>query len=85
MASRTVPPLPIALMRSRGQLDEFGFDDLAMDQREAEEFLDQFGLQLTSDEVSDLVRRTEGWPVGLYLAALAFEGERQSRGAVLLQ
>ena len=32
MASRTVPPLPMALMRSRGQLDEIGFDDLAMDE-----------------------------------------------------
>jgi LuxR family transcriptional regulator, maltose regulon positive regulatory protein len=83
IASRTVPPLPIALMRSRGQLDEFGFDDLAMDEHEAEELFDQFGLQLTSDEVRDLVRRTEGWPVGLYLAALAHEGERHSRGAVV--
>ncbi len=83
MASRTVPPLPIALMRSRGQLDQVGFDDLAMDEHEAEELFDQFGLQLTSDEVSDLVRRTEGWPVGLYLAALAFEGERDSRGPVV--
>ena len=45
MASRTVPPLPIALMRSRGQLDEFGFDDLAMDEHEAEELFDQFGLR----------------------------------------
>ena len=41
------------------------------------------GFELTSDEVSDLVRRTEGWPVGLYLAALAFKAERHGREAVV--
>ncbi|HEU5112365.1 MAG TPA: helix-turn-helix transcriptional regulator, partial [Acidimicrobiia bacterium] len=83
MASRTVPPLPIALMRSRGQLEEFGFDELAMDVNEAEHLYDKVGLRLTSDEVGDLVRRTEGWPVGLYLAALAFNAEGQGQAAVV--
>ena len=83
IASRTVPPLPIALMRSRGQLDEFGFDDLAMDEHEAEDLFDQFALRLTSDELSDLVQRTEGWPVGLYLAALAFKAEGHGHAEVV--
>ena len=83
IASRTVPPLPIALMRSRGQLEEFGFDELAMDAHEAEDLYDKFGLRLTSDEVRDLVRRTEGWPVGLYLAALALKAEGDGHAAVV--
>ena len=29
------------------------------------------GIELSSDAVGELMRRTEGWPAGLYLAALS--------------
>jgi LuxR family maltose regulon positive regulatory protein len=48
-----------------------GVDDLAMDRREAPGLLSGAGVDLAPEEVDDLVERTEGWPVGLYLAALA--------------
>ena len=38
---------------------------------EAQLLLDAAGIDLTEPEVNDLVERTEGWPAGLYLAALA--------------
>jgi LuxR family maltose regulon positive regulatory protein len=71
LASRRTPPLPVALLRAQGQMVEVGVDELAMDQQEAQALLEGAGVQLTSAEVAELVGRTEGWPVGLYLAALA--------------
>ena len=42
-----------------------------MDVEEAEALLHTTAAQLASDEVTALVDRTEGWPAGLYLAALS--------------
>jgi LuxR family maltose regulon positive regulatory protein len=71
LASRTKPPLPVALLRAQGQMAEIGAKELAMDQREARALLEGAGVHLTPVQVADLTGRTEGWPVGLYLAALA--------------
>jgi LuxR family maltose regulon positive regulatory protein len=45
--------------------------DLAMGPEEAGELLRYAGADVSTDEIRDLVERTEGWPAGLYLAALA--------------
>ena len=71
IASRTEPPLPMSLLRSRGDLVEIGAEDLAMDDLEARALLIEAGVELDDDEIAELCRRTEGWPVGLYLAALS--------------
>ncbi len=71
IATRGTPPLPTALLRSRRQIVEIGSADLAMSEPEAGALLQGAGVQLESTELAELVRRTEGWPVGLYLAALA--------------
>jgi LuxR family transcriptional regulator, maltose regulon positive regulatory protein len=71
LASRRPPPLPVALLRAQGQMLELGVDELAMDQQEARALLEGAGVGLTDTEVAELTSRTEGWPVGLYLAALA--------------
>ena len=42
-----------------------------MDRAEAQLLLDAAGVELAEPDVNDLVERTEGWPAGLYLAALA--------------
>jgi LuxR family maltose regulon positive regulatory protein len=42
-----------------------------MDRHEAKALLEGAGVGLADADVDELVRRTEGWPVGLYLAALA--------------
>ena len=42
-----------------------------MSDREAAALLGGAGVDAGAREVDDLVRRTEGWPAGLYLAALA--------------
>jgi LuxR family transcriptional regulator, maltose regulon positive regulatory protein len=71
IGSRSAPPLPAARLRAQGGIVEIGIDDLAMGQADATALLLGAGVELADPDVRELVRRTEGWPVGLYLAALA--------------
>ena len=80
VATRTQPPLPMPLLRSRRELVEVGVDDLAMDLHEARLLLSGVGVEFSDHEVQALVEQTEGWPVGLYLAALAAKRARNAVG-----
>jgi LuxR family maltose regulon positive regulatory protein len=71
LASRRPPPLPVALLRAQGMVAEVGVAELAMDQEESRALLDATGARLSDTDMAELVGRAEGWPVGLYLAALA--------------
>jgi LuxR family maltose regulon positive regulatory protein len=71
IASRSDLPLPTARLRAEGAVLEIGVSELAMNEEEASLLLHEAGVELRSDEVRDLMGRTEGWPAGLYLAALA--------------
>ena len=73
VASRTPPPLPVALLRVQGQVVELGAEELAMGRQEARALLEGAGVGLDDAEVEELLARTEGWPVGLYVAALAHQ------------
>jgi LuxR family transcriptional regulator, maltose regulon positive regulatory protein len=73
VASRRAPALPVALLRAQSQVVEVGVAELAMDKDEAGALLDATGVGLSDAEVTQLAGRTEGWPVGLYLAALALK------------
>jgi LuxR family maltose regulon positive regulatory protein len=75
MATRSDPPLPLARLRSRGQLTEVRAADLRFTPSEAREFLNRaMGLDLTAADVDALEERTEGWIAGLQLAALSLRG-----------
>ena len=80
LASRHTPALPVALLRAQGQVVEVGVAELAMDQQEARALLVGAGVELADEAVAELVGRTEGWPVGLYLAALALKAGSQHHG-----
>ncbi len=69
-AARSEPPLRVARLRAEGRILEIGPADLALSQAEAAELLRAAEVALGADEVAALHQRTEGWPVGLYLAAL---------------
>jgi LuxR family maltose regulon positive regulatory protein len=74
VSSRVDPPLPMALLRARGQLTELRTDDLRFSAEEAATFLQQaMGLSLPADAVATLEARTEGWIAGLQLAALSMQ------------
>jgi LuxR family maltose regulon positive regulatory protein len=75
VATRSDPPLPLARLRSRGQLVELRAADLRFTPAEATEFLNTvMGLDLAAPDVRALDDRTEGWAAGLQLAALSLRG-----------
>ena len=81
--SRGEPPLPMARWRAEGRLAELGPGELAMDPAEAGSLLAAARVELADDEVAELTRRTEGWPVALYLAALSVKAQPAANGAGL--
>jgi LuxR family maltose regulon positive regulatory protein len=83
LASRTAPVLSLGRLRARHELLALGVGDLAMTLEEAGSLLAAAGHELSPDQLELAVRRTEGWPAVLYLAAIAL-GE-QSDAAVALE
>jgi LuxR family transcriptional regulator, maltose regulon positive regulatory protein len=73
LCSRDQARLSLARLRVDGRLLEIGARDLALDLAEAAGLLEGVELSLTPAEVEELVTRTEGWPAGLYLAAMALQ------------
>jgi LuxR family transcriptional regulator, maltose regulon positive regulatory protein len=64
-------------VQSPGRLVELGLDDLRMSEAEAAQLLRNAGVQADDEEIAGLTARAEGWPAGLYLAALVDEAEGQ--------
>lgn len=76
IASREDPPLGLSLLRGRGQLMEIRAADLRFTPAETAEFLNAaMGLRLSANDVAALESRTEGWVVGLQMAALSLRGQ----------
>jgi LuxR family transcriptional regulator, maltose regulon positive regulatory protein len=70
LAGRVEPPLRVARLRAEGRITEIGPGDLSLTAEEATSLLRDAKVALGHDEVAVLHQRTEGWPTGLYLAAL---------------
>ncbi len=77
IATREDPQLPLSRLRARDHLTELRAVDLRFTPDEAVTFLNQvMGLRLTTDEITALDSRTEGWITGLQLAALSMQGRK---------
>jgi LuxR family transcriptional regulator, maltose regulon positive regulatory protein len=77
IATRSDPPLPLHRWRGRGQLTEIRFDDLRFTLMETQLFLtERMKLDLNFEDIEQLEKRTEGWIVGLHLAALLMKGNK---------
>jgi LuxR family transcriptional regulator, maltose regulon positive regulatory protein len=75
IAGRSDPPLPLARLRAAGRLAELRAADLRFSPEESTAFLqDLWRLDLSPEAVATLDSRTEGWAVGLQLAALSLQG-----------
>ena len=83
IASRGELPLLVGRLRAEGRIAEIGPDDLAMGHQEAGSLLRAADLELAEADVAELTRRTEGWPVALYLAALAIKARGRSSRVTL--
>lgn len=74
LISRNVPDLSLARWRTQQRVSEIGLDDLRFSLDESSLFLEQtMGLSLTSELVSALEKKTEGWIAGLQMAALSMQ------------
>ena len=81
-AGRREPDLPIGRLRAQGRLVDLRARDLVMTRREAVAMLSLAGLELEPEDALVLLERTEGWPAGLYLAALSLGGRQDVHRAV---
>jgi LuxR family maltose regulon positive regulatory protein len=83
ITTRQDPDLPLARLRTRGQLTELRAADLRFTISEAAEFLNQvMGLKLSPENIAALESRTEGWIAGLQLAALSMQGYQDTAGFI---
>jgi LuxR family maltose regulon positive regulatory protein len=81
--TREDPLLPIARLRARGQVLEIRQDDLRFTAGETADFLKRvMGLSLSSHDLAELERCTEGWIAGLQLAALSMQGHQDLSGFI---
>ena len=70
LAARHETALPLGKVRTSGELLELGVDDLRFEAEDAEALLRSAGaVDLGDHDVVALTAQTEGWAVGLYLAA----------------
>lgn len=78
-ASRSEQP-HLPRLRASGDALEFGAGALALDAAGAQQIFSQAQVSLTPEQAAAVTKRTEGWPVGLYLTAvIAKESKGQAR------
>lgn len=82
IATRSDPPLHLARLRATGALFELRVADLRFDEKEAGALLALSGIRLKAKDLSALVERSEGWPAGIYLAALSLRTEPDPSGFI---
>jgi LuxR family maltose regulon positive regulatory protein len=79
ITTREDPHLPLARLRTRGQLIELRAADLRFTPAEATDFLNRVvGLNLSAEDITALDKRTEGWIAGLQLAAISLQGHQDA-------
>lgn len=79
IATRADPPLQLGRLRAHGQMVELRTRDLRFTPDEATEFLNGvMRLGLSADDIEALETRTEGWVVGLKMAALSLQGHENA-------
>ncbi|HLO17579.1 MAG TPA: BTAD domain-containing putative transcriptional regulator, partial [Anaerolineales bacterium] len=75
IATRADPPLQLGRLRAHGQMLELRTQDLRFTPKETTEFLNEVMLLgLSLEDIEALEARTEGWVVGLQMAALSLRG-----------
>jgi LuxR family maltose regulon positive regulatory protein len=72
VSSRAEPDLALALRRSRGAAGDLAASELLLDEEETGAVLaGTAGGRAACSDAAGLLERTEGWPAGVYLAALS--------------
>jgi LuxR family transcriptional regulator, maltose regulon positive regulatory protein len=82
LSTRDHSLLPLGRLRARGLLLELSAKELRMENEDARALLSAEGVQASDQDIGELLGRTEGWPAGLYLAALAARTNESRPGGV---
>jgi LuxR family maltose regulon positive regulatory protein len=82
LASRTAPAIGLGRLRAHHAVLDIGVRDLALDAEESRRVLLATCPALGEAELERLVRRAEGWPAGLYLAARALQARRPASASL---
>ena len=78
LSTRVDPPFSLSRWRGQGRLTEIRALDLRFSEDESRSFLSAFlGFDLPAPLARALQRHTEGWIVGLQMAALSMRGQKE--------
>lgn len=81
--TREDPPIPFARLRTSNQLNELRAHDLRFTLEETTNFVNQvMRLNLSTENISALESRTEGWIAGLQMAAISMQGRQDIEGFI---
>ncbi|HEX6540932.1 MAG TPA: hypothetical protein VF040_04195, partial [Ktedonobacterales bacterium] len=85
VVTREDPPLPLARRRAHGAVTELRAADLRFTREETAHFLSAaLGMPLATEVVEALEARSEGWVVGLQLAALSLQGRTSEQAEAFI-
>jgi len=73
ISSRSEPALAIARLRAHGELTEVRADDLRISAEQAAQLFREADVELDTDDVERITKRTEGWLAGICLALLVMK------------
>ena len=83
LSTRSDPPIPIGRLRALDELIELRALDLNFTEAESATFLNEIlRLSLPTETLGALHERTEGWPVGVHLAAMSLSQAPDRAGFV---
>ena len=82
LISRELPPFPLARLMGKGMITELPAPELCFTLDEIEAFCRVREITLTREEAIKLEAGTEGWAVGLHLAALSMKDSRNILGTI---
>ena len=75
LATRATPALQLARLRAAGEVADMGTRELRFSRAEAASLVSTVaGVRLADADLTALATRTEGWPAGVFLAALSLRG-----------
>ena len=74
IATRADPPLPLSKYRAKSEIVELRLADLRFSEAETVEFFNQvIGMTFTTNDITLLYEKTEGWAAGLLMAGLSLQ------------
>ncbi|MBI9043686.1 MAG: hypothetical protein JEZ06_04325 [Anaerolineaceae bacterium] len=73
-STRITPSWPLSRLRAEGQINEITSDDLRFSNEETNQYLSKvLGIDFPPQEINKFQQATEGWPIGIQMAALSIK------------